>query len=419
MSSNQENNSSEENGILSRKLSIVSPPSETSEEVMVIRKPEGLNERKRVEQVDKYLKNNYLSHLVNEYASMFEGKLKHRISLSDHIKSALFLDNDRIMVLTLSNDLKTFNLYIYKTDNGELLSIKILSENDTNPTQLYSLCMTPGRNVCINIIKRAKKYIYYCNQNGEVIWFETSNKTILSILNDDSFILNHGNSIVRKNANGEEEKLHIPSGKISPFGARGFISLNGTGVYIYDNDMEEKKIEIEANDRITTVKPINTDIILFGTDDNTLICFDTTKNKEIARVTFEDEKKYIHKIEMLTHNRCALLCGKNQYSSTENVKICNLGDLSENSEAIYGGDSMLEYLGTLSNDNVMLYHPIIDEDKRDLEDNIIIHNIIKNNSKEVRLEWDGEWEKLEFQGISSNDELLAIDYEKKFLLIWQ
>ena len=73
----------------------------------------------------------------------------------------------------------------------------------------------------------------------------------------------------------------------------------------------------------------------------------------------------------------------------------------------------------LSNGDILMYHPVIDEEDEDLEDNIIVHDVINNKYREFRLEYNDEWDNLDFQEISSNDELLALDIEDNSIIIWQ
>lgn len=413
--------STEEKTILSRKLSILSPPSETEEEVSPIRKPRGSNEERRAEHVNTFLGISDLSYLINEYEASFEGKLRHRITIPDnYIKGALSLDNDRIMVLVLSKVDKTFNIFIYNANNAELLDKKVLAGEISKTASVYNMYMTPKRNVYISFLSNRKSYTYYCNQKGEALWskiFGSREGNKLCILNDDSVIFRIGDSIIKKTIDGEE-KLDIPEGKFTPCGARGFIILDESDILLYNNNMEEKKIELEST-YITTIKPINTNIILFGTELGTLICYDAIKDKEIASINIKGDNKYINGIEMLTHNRCLLLCGKDYARGDDAVMIYDLGNLSEVPEAEYKNDFWINYLGTLSNGDVVIYHVVIDEEGKVTDGNIIVHDVLNNKSREFHLEYDDELENLKFCDISSKDELLSLDVRNNAVLLWR
>lgn len=413
--------------VSAKKLSSLSLPSESdySEEPVIIRKPQGSEERKRTELVNTHLGIDHLSNLVNEYNTLFEGRLIQRIKEDEfHIKGALFLDNGNIVALLLSKASKLFNFSFYERNTGKLIKRKVLDDKVFKAVSIDEIKMTPNRNISVTFSNGRGGY--YCNQQGEVLWhnkMERRNRE-LCILNDDSILFKVDDHIIRKNID-EEVKIDVPysnfvsCGDFIPYGARGFILLSDSGIYLYDDNMKNKKLDIEYSDSITATKPINTNIILFGTEEGSLICYDTVKAKEIGRVTFEDEMKYIIRIEMLAHNRCLLICGSNSTSSDQNVKICNLGDLSEKPEANIQPDHMLEYMGTLSNSDVVIYHPVIDEDEDDLENNILIHNILENKTREVRLEWDDEWDNLEFCQVSSEDYLLAFDYIENIIVLWK
>lgn len=412
-----------------RKSSSSETESSSSEEDILIRKPprksekkpQGSEEKKTTEMVKHHLKLDDLSNIVNEYSSSFKARLSYSITIVGYtIRDALWLDNGNIMALLLDRKTSLLNLSIYK--EGRLISRKVLDNKPSKGTYLGELDITPRRNITVSLseVEKAKK-IYYCNQKGKVLWKKSfkSGERKLCTLNDDSVLLRIDGEIIKRTAD-EEEKLGIKTdGEFIPYGERGFILVSYERVYLYNDNMKRKEIELDNTYNITAIRPIGKNI-LFGTEKGSLICYNTKKKKEVVSITFDD-LPYIKEIHMLSHNKCLVMCAEGEEDGTRNIKIINLSDLDEEPELDYDSYDDLKYLGSLSNGNVLIYNNVYyEEDSYDEEKNIIIYNILKNKYKKINLDWDDEngLDNTKFVGISPNDTLLALDH-KGIIYVWR
>ena len=393
MSGKSENSSSEEKSILSSRLSIVDKGSDDEEPVR-IKLPQNSNERKRAQEIETHLGKD-LSFLIGAYDEPFSGKLLNKISLSIRTITALFLDDGNIMTF------KTVNLYergsidikIYNPITSEI--IKEFSLMTPEPVRKVIATITPKKNILLHTLSGSIICFQYLTMEGEVLWkkvykngpFMTSRITA-NILNDDTVIIRDNEKVILKTLT-EEIKLESPKNNCSlkdkktkflPYGEKGFISYMCDAIYLYEDSKWERLIEIEDNIKITTITLINKDFLLYGTKNGTLVFYDMKERKEIISIKIWDGSMKINKIKMLTHNRCLVLSGNSSHD-LDNIKIFDLDNLSENPEMEYDFQNYFEYVGNLSNGDLIFFFPDEDDDK-----NIMIYNILEKKIRRLMLD---------------------------------
>jgi hypothetical protein len=123
-------------------------------------------------------------------------------------------------------------------------------------------------------------------------------------------------------------------------------------MYLYDDDWKEHPLVVSTKGIITCAKVIGKETLLYGTFNNYFIVFDIINNIEIARVKFKDSG-FINKIEILPHNRCLLI--KTNFTSEDEVKICDLGDLKSVPKKKFLFDKLDTFHGVFSNGDVPLF----------------------------------------------------------------
>lgn len=438
--------SDEEGNILSRRLSRVNREEdfnfdEPAAEGTIIRKPRGSEEKRRVDTLKPNLGD--LSYLVNAYeAADFQGELKATISTEPFkVAAVVALDNDRIMGLVL--DEKTVSLTTYNPINGKVIHTKLLDTFEKEfPATLHRLRITPRRNILVTFQRMRTNYIYYCDQEGNIIWSRItkarSGTRFSPYLLDNDVVLLFEEGQLHFRTPAEEEVSVNPGPKMAELNAlSSFIATYYYGNYffynrshlcIYSSEFEEKKVlKLEDDNIITVLIHINRNTVLYGTVNNSLVAYDTNEEKKTAQITFEDNNTLILKIVMLTQNRCMVICREKGARPNYIVKFCDLGNLGPEPESEFLFDTDIEYIGTLSNGDVVIHKFVSDGDEEDgeeedrgikeLESNLYVYNILKREMRDFHLA--GVTENTEFGNISYLDVLTAAEVIRRKIFLWQ
>jgi hypothetical protein len=419
-------NSSEEEKkpILSRRYSTKQKKKKeefsSSEEdrAVMVRLPRDSTEKTRIDNLNSYLDKN-LSALVNSYEiGEFEGE-KYSIGekTGEKIRGALFLDNDRIAVLVEKDTLSgvEFYLNIHNPANGKLIISKPAIRTEPGDTKYrnFGLIITPMRNILITFHVLDTCYIYYFNQDMEKIWHTVRKLGSLNkyqqipILNDDTVIIRFDKFVTLKSKDREikwdysyktspppfEYILYYRNINFIPYGVKGFIAYSTDAIYLYDDNYVENLLVRRVNYKITSVELINK-TLFYGTSDNSLTILDLTTNKKVTNVEFGGNKQ-INKIKALPYNKCLLLCGDSHDSNQ--IKICDLANLSSEPEKEFTFDGVITYNGIFSNGNIFFF--LHAESKELLIYNIKTTDMTMYDLKVIML-------KSKFLGISSTDLLL-------------
>lgn len=399
-----------EKSILDRKYSVEKKEREDSfpdedDRGVTIRLPRGSTEIARVAETTPYLAQD-LSSLVNEYESReFEGELKHIIKSTpdSYIATALFLDNDRLAVLVVVDDIKKDYYNIDSPDNPKSIYLDIYNpvnwekivHKKINMLPEYSfreiaMVITPMRNLLITFHTDVECRLYYLDQDGEKIWskiykelyFKNGDRAI-SVLNDDTIIIrNKYHLIIIPNEKSDgyipafeappfRYAIEIYSKKMTiiPYKAKGFIAYNYKEIYLRNEGEERILIKATAEQgTITAVKLLNEQVLLYATSDGYLRVFDIKEGREINRNRIGKKGTYVGKIDLLAHNRCLLLCGKTP-DLLDKARIYDLADL-EYVERQYRFYNTPNYLGSFSNSNVPLF-------SRHYDTVLLVYNILK------------------------------------------
>lgn len=428
--------SDEEGNILLRGLSRVnreedSTFNEPAAEATIIRKPQGSEEKRRVDTLNPHLGD--LSYLINAYeASDFQGELKTTISTKPFkIAAVVSLDNDRIMGLVL--DEKTINLTTYNPINGEIIHTRLLNsfENES-PATMFRLRITPRRNILVTFHKLRTNYIYFCDQEGNTIWSRITKarkSTRFSpylLDNDVVFLAEEGKLHFRTTV---EEVIVNPGPGITEINSLSsftpiyhygnYFFYNRSYLCVYDSEFNERKVlKLENSNIIRSLIFINKNTILYGTENNTLIGYDIDKEKKVAQIAFVEENLFIVKVVMLTHNRCMLICLNKGVGPNYKYKFCDLGNLGPETESEFFFDTETEYIGNLSNGDVVIQKLIYDEEEEgEPESNLCIYNILKREMRGFHL--DNITPNTELGNISSLDVIVAAEITRNKIFLWQ
>ena len=121
---------------------------------------------------------------------------------------------------------------------------------------------------------------------------------------------------------------------------------------------------------------------------------------------------------MLTHNRCMLICLNKGVGPNYKYKFCDLGNLGPEPESEFFFDTETEYIGNLSNGDVVIQKLIYDEEEEgEPESNLCIYNILKREMREFHL--DKITPNTELGNISSLDVIVAAEITRNKIFLWQ
>ena len=196
---------------------------------------------------------------------------------------------------------KTINLTIYNPIDGEVIQTRqLVSFENESPATLFRLRITPRRNVLVTFHRLRTNHIYYCDQEGDIIWSNvtkarTGTRFNPYLLDNDTVLLTDGSVFHFRTP--KEEIAVYPGPKMAEFNSlSSFIPVYYYGNYlfhnrshlcIYDNEFEERKVlKLENSNIITSLIPINRNTILYGTENNTLVAYDTDVEKKNAQIAF-------------------------------------------------------------------------------------------------------------------------------------
>jgi hypothetical protein len=332
---------------------------------MSIRKPQNYSEEKRVEELDRPL--GVLSLMVNAYeATEFKGKLANTIKLEEGeiVLGGMFLDNDNIAILAYKDD--GLKLNIHNRLSRDLISSTIVKSDSEGSimTSQNNMAITPNRNILINYqthdksAKLGGKFLLY-NQEGVLLWERTHNNIgEIVLLNDDTILLREKNSVILLYR--DDEKV-LSSKKdsnlfgqfhstIVPYCRKGFICYTTTQIFLYNDNLEEKKIlEIDNELEITALEVVNSDTIIYGTSGRNLVMYDMKEEKEIFNDTLAGDGLRIRKIKLLPHKRCLVILNPNRYAENGNtIRILNIDNPGALLEKEYHSPEYCNYIGISS-----------------------------------------------------------------------
>lgn len=338
---------------------------------MSIRKPQNDYEKERVEELYKHL--NIASEIVNAYeATEFEGKVVKTINLEKGtiLSSAIFLDNGNIAAILLTDKRSCFTLNIYHQLTMELITSTVIHSSKGIHVLYFRLSITTSRNILISFIlsnTRPIGCIHHYNQEGQLLWTLNHNHSYLRevvILNDDTVLLRDEG--VMKFVNQDRKDIFEFSrfyfnhsrmdNEYTPYGKRGFISYILNIAYLYNDDLEEKKIlELDITTEITVLKSIDKDRIIYGTNENSVFVHNVTEGREISRFPLRYDVLLVKTIELLPDNRCFVGTGNyRNYGHLDIARILNLNNTENYIEKEYFSKRDVEYIGIASNGDIML-----------------------------------------------------------------
>lgn len=367
---------------------------------MSLREPENEFEGKVVQELDTPI--GFLSKMVNGYsAGEFKGKLANSIPLEDSRElETIFLDDDDIVMLVSEG--KNINLKFYSRLSGDLMTTSTICSFEE---ELYvsesNMVITPKRNILIyfNVKGLLGGHIYYCNQKGEVLW-RKNRKAISDItaLNDDAVLLNDPDVLTL--INGEDEKTLNFSGKkspgdflydsnydIVPCGKKGFIYYSSNRVYLYDDNLTERKLfqtnDIdETNTRIKTIEVIDADTIVYGTTNSEMVFYNIKEEKRISCLSLGQDGFKVREIKILPNKKYLVIISEHLHLEQDNSVIILDPSLGQDCvQKIYNFGEFVNYLGITSGGDVMISGQI-DEKEGTI---VIVHNLSKNDSIEHKI----------------------------------
>ncbi|HOY90982.1 MAG TPA: hypothetical protein PK891_04645, partial [Bacteroidales bacterium] len=254
---------------------------------MSIRKPQNYSEEKRVKELSDHL--GILSLMVNSYeADEFKCLPLSTIKTGKDIivLAALFLEDGNVALLVEEDNI-SFNIYHRLT--SELISfVKIYSppEEISQLEVCATMATTSKKNILITyrLVRSEEELIWYCDQTGKILWTESHNYSDnIFILGDDTVVIRDSGTFKIVNVEGvkvidfnDKNTLDIYSinfstmyYNITPYGKRGFICYALKDVYLYDDNLKEKKINVD--NWIEILEVVDEDTIIYGTDNGILV----------------------------------------------------------------------------------------------------------------------------------------------------
>jgi hypothetical protein len=332
-----------------------------------ITKPATQSEVARVCEIKNYLPP-YLALLVNSYIADFSCKLLEKSANNgDCILDGAVLDNGtKILIRFVKN-----NLYlsvhklnqgcysIFLTDIG--LSVRITTKITNTPTgkiliEIYS------NNVYLSI--------FYLDEECNIIWSENlpGQKSIrsISVLNNDTLILRrplfmtmilHQREMDINFLNLEtipwEFYPDVMTAEIIPYGEEGFIAFNEKGIYLYDDNLDEKELVINNNlpaFPIIGTKIICQNILVYAIG-NKLYFFDISNNTAIRTVVNSPGNiTNIHILEnyilAVSNFKKTINCTIYDFDGTE--RYCNSFDRPTKEIKLFGNKILIQENKTLT-----------------------------------------------------------------------
>jgi GR25 family glycosyltransferase involved in LPS biosynthesis len=391
---------------------------------MSIRKPQNYSEEKRVEELSDHL--GMLSLIVNSYeATEFKGLPLSTIKTGKNtiVLAALFLEDGNVALLVEEDDI-TFNIY-HRLTSELISSVKIYSppKEFGQLKVCATMAATSMKNILITyrLVPLDKELICYCDQTGKILWRESHNYSDdIFILGDDTVAIRDSGTFKLVNVEGvkvidfnDKNTLDIYSinfstmyYNITPYGKRGFICYALKDVYLYDDNLKEKKINVD--NWIEILEVVDEDTIIYGTDNGILVIHNIKDDTKIYVSNLMSYSLYIKKIKLLPHNRCLVTFHRCYNIDDITVKIVNLKNLENPIEKEYYFGVYINYIGITNSGDLMLSTDNINITT------IIIYNILTKQDTKYKI-----LESLYFVGLSSFDNIITKPGRGNKLNIWE
>ena len=328
-----------------------------------ITKPVSKSEVARVDEIKNYLPP-YLALLVNSYMADFSCKLLEKSTYN--VDGAVLDNGTKILIRFVKNNLY---LFVHKL-HQECYSIPLI-DTEFFIRIVTKITNTPTGKILIEIYSNnVYLSIFHLDEECNIIWTKNfpnqeSIKSI-SVLNNDILMLRrplfmtmilHQREMDINFLNMEtipwEFYPDVMSAEIIPYGEEGFIAFNCKGIYLYDDNLDEKELVINNNFPslpIIGVKIIPQNVFVYAIS-NKLYFFDISSNTTIRTVINSPGNiTKIHILEnyilVVSNFKKTINCSIYDFDGTE--RYCDSFDCPTKEIKLFGNKILIQENRTLT-----------------------------------------------------------------------